>query len=369
MKLSPRTLVLLLLVVASAIGIPVTVSSDGGGGSTLTVTLPPVRPTTLSIPREPQKVEVPAAALESAKQSELAHHDGARDETPPGLTPAQAEANRRAQERLAETDQLPIVTPLAASEQRGCITRLVRNRSSRRGVRPRILVAHYTVSRNTAGWGDVNAIVSLFDRSSFQASSNYVIDHEGNCAYIVPEPDKAWTQAAANPYAISIEMIAMGSPSIDGSWGGAAGLAKAGLVFRDAARRWGIPVQHGAVNSACVPTRAGIVEHRDLGGCGGGHNDISPYPLSQLISAVGNAGDVTPAASAHAIELCQELKRIRAYIHDHPKGGWHGHPKRWERAKAIKRALDKPRQVSGFPGTWRYDCRSDGTCTRVAVSS
>jgi N-acetyl-anhydromuramyl-L-alanine amidase AmpD len=64
-------------------------------------------------------------------------------------------------------------------------------------------VLHYTVSPNRVGWSDVNAVVAEFANPAFQASSNYVIDGEGHCAYIVRESDKAWTQAAANPFAIS----------------------------------------------------------------------------------------------------------------------------------------------------------------------
>jgi peptidoglycan hydrolase-like protein with peptidoglycan-binding domain len=157
----------------------------------------------------------------------------------------------------------------------------VQNFSSRRGVPPRIFVLHYTVSANRPGWSDVYAVSSLFDRPAFSASSNYVIDNEGHCAYIVRESDKAWTQAAANPFSISAEIINTGhEPTLAAK----AGLEKLGLVIDDAAKRWDIPLQEGLVRG-CVVVRPGIVDHHSLGACGGGHFDITPYSVPQVIAA------------------------------------------------------------------------------------
>lgn len=225
-------------------------------------------------------INVPVVAVKQT--AGLDDHAGARDETPPHAPPAFLNAAQEQQDSLAATDQLPIVTPDAAPEQRGCRTELVQNFSTRRGVRPRVFVLHYTVSPNRAGWSDVNAVVSEFDTWAFQASSNYVIDGEGNCAYIVRESDKAWTQAAYNPLAISVEVINSGHESryID-----PAGLARLALVASDALCRWEIPVQQGATSGGTV-TKPGIVDHASLGVVGGGHHDITPYSVPQVIAAV-----------------------------------------------------------------------------------
>lgn len=236
----------------------------------------------------------------SARSSDVAHHDGLRDETPGGVDPRILEAGRQQQERLAFSDQLPIVTPDAAPAQRGCRTRLVQNFSSRRGVAPRLEVAHYTVSHNVTGWGDVDAIVGLFDQASFQASSNFVIDAEGNCAYIVRTSDKAWTQAAANPVSISIEFVAMGN---EGRLSAAA-VAKGARVFADQGRLWKIPARLGSI-SGCVVQRGGIVDHAMLGECGGGHHDLKPFgngttgPTSRAQDAV-RLGPLVRATAALA---------------------------------------------------------------------
>jgi hypothetical protein len=230
-------------------------------------------------------ITIPAAVAKEAAVSDVADHDGLKTETPPGVPLEELEAARDQQDQLAENDQLPIVTPNAAPSQRGCTSRFVKNHSSRRGVRPRLLVTHYTVSANRPGWDDIWAIANLFNTASFAASSHYIIDADGHCAYIVRESDKAWTQATANPVSISIEVINSGREKVLAK---SAGLKKIGLVWSDAARRWDIPLQQGRV-SGCRIIRPGIIDHRSLGVCGGGHVDVSPFSLTAVVAAAKTA--------------------------------------------------------------------------------
>jgi hypothetical protein len=277
MKRLALILALLVVLIAAIIGAFVIFGDDGGSTverQKVVLGGPHGTPTTT--------VAVPMQAIEAAKDSEVGQHDGLRSENPPGLSDAQKDAAVEQQEELAASDQLPIITPDAAPQQRGCTTKLVQNFSSRRGVRPRVFVLHYTVSANRPGTSDVYAIAGLFDRPSFAASSNYIIDNEGNCLYIVRESDKAWTQAAANPIAISVEIINTGHES---TLAGTAGLQKIALVASDALKRWEIPVQRGRV-SGCTVTRPGIIDHLSLGACGGGHHDISPFSVASVIAAV-----------------------------------------------------------------------------------
>lgn len=282
------------LLAGLAITITAVVSLDEGGKPKVSVTIevggPHGTPT--------KTIETPAAAVEAADATDVGNHDGLRDETPPGAPDAALDQAQAQQEALAESDQLPIVTPLAAPQQAGCKTMLVQNFSTRRGVRPRVFVLHYTVSRNIAGWGDVDAIVALFDKAAFAASSNYVIDAEGNCAYIVRESDKAWTQAAFNPLAISVEVVNMGTEK---TYLPAAGLAKLGRVVSDATCRWEIPIQQAAIAGGLVE-KPGIVDHRSLGLAGGGHNDISPYSTAPVIAAAKKARAAHPCGSAPEVK-------------------------------------------------------------------
>lgn len=282
------SLVAIAATVAALVTITVTYTTGGGGGVTVRLGGPHGTPTTTAT--------VPAAAVDQAEASDVAQHDGLRTENPPGVSPAQLDLSRQLQEKLAESSALPNVTPDAAPQQRGCTTRLVRNYSTRRGVPPRIFVMHYTVSPNRPGWSDVYAVASLFDRSSFAASSNYIVDAEGHCLYIVRESDKAWTQAAANPFAISLEQINTGR---EPTYAGSAGLAKDARIVHDAAHRWHFPLQRGLV-VGCLVVRPGIVDHNSLGACGGGHHDISPYNVDDVVRAAaalnGPVAKPTPAA-------------------------------------------------------------------------
>lgn len=247
-----------------------------------------------------QTISVPVSALDAAKAG-LGDHRGARDETPPVAPRSVVKAAQRQDAQLAKRDKLPRVFPDAAPSQRGCVTRLVQNYSSRNGVAPHAFILHYTVSPNVPGWADVNAVVGLFDTWAYQASSNYVIDGEGNCAYIVRETDKAWTQAAANPFSISVEVIATGQ---ERNYIAPAGLRKLVMVISDALHRWHIPLQLGQFTNG-VLTRPGILDHEMLGLAGGGHHDIAPLRTV-------NGRQVFDAAAGHA-RVLQVIAAVRAY--------------------------------------------------------
>jgi hypothetical protein len=248
-------------------------------------------------------LQVPSGTLGQAADA-LVGHRGSRDETPPGAPPAVVNAAQAQDAKLAASDKLPAVFPDAAPEQRGCVTHLVQDYSSRNGVAPRVFVLHYTVSPNVPGWADVNAVVGIFDRWSYQASSNYVIDGEGNCAYIVRETDKAWTQAAANPVAISVEVIATGT---EPAYIAPAGLAKLAEVVSDACYRWKIPVTLGAFSGG-VLTRPGILDHGMLGVAGGGHHDIAPLIGGRFDTVKGLARTRQVIAAVVAFRKAHPLK-------------------------------------------------------------
>jgi len=260
-----------------------------------------------------QTLVVPKVAVDQAEAA-LDTHEDLRSQQPEGVTPQELDAAEVQQEAFAANDQLPAVTPDAAPNQPGCTTQLVQNYSSRRGVAPRLFVLHYTVSPNRVGWSDVNAVVSLFDRASFQASSNYVIDGEGNCKYIVRESDKAWTQAAANPVSISVEVINSGHEAV---YAAPPGLRKIAQVAHDAMKRWNIPIQLGQVRG-CTVVRPGLVDHLSLGACGGGHHDISPYRVGPVLAAIQAVGapvrQILPLPSKEAANAKCSIPNLRSRL-------------------------------------------------------
>lgn len=190
-----------------------------------------------------------------------------------------------AQQRKVPKSAHPLPTAGATQSIPGCRTSFVRNQSSRNGVRPRQFWLHYTVSHNVPGWSDVNAIVSLFNNTSYQASSHFVLDQEGNCAYIVPLESKSWTQAAANPIAVSVEIIDYGNES---SLLAPAGYAKLSMILAATHSRTGLPVDR--IGGAGCSGSAGVVDHFMGGTCAGGHHDIRPISTPQrVLAAVGSA--------------------------------------------------------------------------------
>jgi N-acetylmuramoyl-L-alanine amidase len=221
-------------------------------------------------------VEVPAPVVAAAAplvENQL------RDESPAEAPPGEVQAVRDQVEQVKrERDPLP--TAGASAGFRGCTTKFVSNQSSRRGVRPIYQVLHYTVSPNRPGWSDVNAIIALFDRASSQASSHFIIDREGNCAYIVPITSKSWTQAAGNPLAVSYEIINSGRES---SFMDTAGYAKLKSVAAQVRARTGIPTTAGNVAFG----KPGVVQHKDGGLAWGGHVDITPFSKEQVIKVIG----------------------------------------------------------------------------------
>jgi hypothetical protein len=233
---------------------------------------------------------------------------GLRDRTEP---PAVKRSSNRAN---PDGPRIAGPVPLASAHQDGCLTRAIPvNYSYRSGVKPSLIVLHYTVSPNVPGWNDVNSIVAFFSRSSTQASSNYVIDNEGHCVLMVPESEKAWAQANYNSAtACSIEVINTGSEATYIGPDGGPGQAKLAKVVHDCAARWHIPLRRGAV-SGCSVTKAGVVDHATLGSCGGGHFDIGKFRDVDIDKTIRNAGHGSKPISAGQRKRCAELNTFRRH--------------------------------------------------------
>lgn len=232
-------------------------------------------------------------------------HDHLKDES---TTPEQVvEMQDQALKETSGSDE--VFDPAGATfSQKGCVTREVSNQSSRNGARPAEFILHYTVSVNTDGWGDVNAIVSWFDNARSEASSNFVIDFEGHCAYIVSANAKAWTQGSYNPWAISIEFIANGSESSE-AWKtkGLAGLKKGAAVAASQMKKWGIPVRY--VNPSGCEVPAGLTDHNRLE-CGNTHTDVQPnFPYKKFLSLV--KARLEPPKRCVKLQLLDDGKVLR----------------------------------------------------------
>jgi N-acetylmuramoyl-L-alanine amidase len=147
------------------------------------------------------------------------------------------------------------------------------NQSSRRGLKPRIIVLHTTEGHNRPGLSDLRGLVSFFGNAANQVSSHIANDAEGNDARIVPDDRKAFTQAAFNSIALSIEQIGFASQTEFPE----AQLQNTARWIAHWSRKFGIPIQHS--------TSQGVCQHVDLGAAGGGHRDCGPnYPLGRVLA-------------------------------------------------------------------------------------
>lgn len=270
--------------------------------------------------------DIPASA---PLDPEDADHTGQNDETPADANSRALRENERALDRNRRTTEA-LPTAGASGGAPGCVTSFVRNQSGRRGVRPTVQVWHYTVSPNRPGRSDVNGIVAFFNRSSSQASSHFVIDAEGHCAYIVPIEAKAWTQAGGNPWAVSYEIIATGK---ERTYLAPAGYAKLASVMRWVSARTGIPMRQGRIRG-CSPSVSGIVQHRDGGSCWGGHHDIGPFAFATALAQVTKG--VKPVTRANRV-TCGKINAWRKA--GRPRGG------AWERDSKTRVANLKKRGV------------------------
>lgn len=173
---------------------------------------------------------------------------------------------------------------MAARPPQTDLTRIVRNRSSRGGVVPKIIVIHTTEGHNRPGVVDLESLAGWFDNPAAQASSHLGIDGEGNTIRMVPDGEKAWTQAALNPPALSIEQVGFAATAEDDWYR----LYHAQLF--DVARWvewWGrtysIPLRRARTLGSSV-VRAGIATHEQLGSSGGDHHDPGKgYPVDYII--------------------------------------------------------------------------------------
>lgn len=267
---------LIIAITGLVVSLNIDTTPTPDGGSHKTITFKVDKSTEEGV--QTGTVEAPAPVVQAIEPN---LEDQLEDETPTGITPEQAQAVQQSIDQTKQT--LPgLPTSGATAGVPGCRTQFVVNQSSRHGVRPTEFVLHYTVSPNIPGWGDVYSVVNLFNRSASQASSNFVEDAEGHCAYIVPIENKAWTQAAGNPFSVSVEIIATGRETAlcTGPC-----MKQLRTIFKTVSGRTGIPGRLGRVSN-CQPVRSGIIQHKDWGLCGGGHFDVTPFSSKAVTAQI-----------------------------------------------------------------------------------
>lgn len=288
-RLPPWLIIVASFFAVAAVSITFALVDDNGDGRPdrvdITAKIVKVQPADPGPPitAPAKQVDAAVAELERRNEGALDHEHGKGKP----LTKAQIAAN----EKVADANGIDGIAPIlrfgASFNQRGCRTIPQGTNFSARqaGVRPTLIgAAHIWVMAERPGWGDVLAVRDFLARIGTGASSHYIIDGEGHCAYTVPETAKAWT--AGNMNGQTACNIEMGGVPDDNGWMRPAGMAKAALVMRDCAKRWDIPIQVGNTRGCTVVT-PGVVDHNELE-CGNDHWDICTYAEKQRTSGSDN---------------------------------------------------------------------------------
>jgi hypothetical protein len=164
------------------------------------------------------------------------------------------------------------------------VTKIVRNRSSRGGVRPGLIVLHTTEGSNLKGIRDLQGLADFFDRADAEASSHVANDAEGHDARFVSDDEKAWTCSSDNPFTLNIEQIAFASTKRS-EWyrEHPRQLANTARWIAYWSKEWGIPIRRGIAPAGFL-VRSGVASHKQLGILGGGHWDPGPsYPMRYVL--------------------------------------------------------------------------------------
>jgi hypothetical protein len=143
------------------------------------------------------------------------------------------------------------------------------------------------VLHTTEGAMKIRDLGAWFQNPSAQCSSHHGADNyeAGVLGAYVYEQNKAWTQANANPWCLSLEMCAYASWSRD-TW-----LNTKGVLLHNAAdwvawmcSKYGIPIRALSSADAQNPGVKGVCQHRDLGTMGGNHSDAgSGFPMDKVL--------------------------------------------------------------------------------------
>jgi hypothetical protein len=313
---------------------PQTVTTTLGGSGATKLTLPPAA----------QAIVAGQAAQAAAPGSD---ESGLNDKTAPTAAAVKAAAVAAP----PGIGPVPQSVTDAAPHTAGCTSAFVLNYSHRApGSHVELGVIHWTGSTPTLGSpSGGKAIVSWFDQARSQVSSNYVTDQDGRCWYIVPEALKAWTQVAANSWAVSDEITNIGTahPLFQTTRARQAVIR----LMIGWHHRWGLPYRHAQVNSSCVPTRSGFLSHKDLGPCGGGHPDVGDFKLNGLIAQAKRQDTAGKPVSTHTRVVCR-------------KYAWFGVPgsKLAIGRSAHQRALHGERRR--YLLRWHIACSAKGVATR-----
>lgn len=153
------------------------------------------------------------------------------------------------------------------------------NKSSRKGVKPDMIVLHITVSGNLIGMRDIDAVINWFDNPDAECSAHIINDREGHDARAVRDADKAWACADYNARSLNLEQVENDVGRTRAEWltSSARQLENTAHWVAFWSHKYEIPLTHRVGRGVC--------QHSDLGEAGGGHVDCGKgYPIDRVIA-------------------------------------------------------------------------------------
>lgn len=153
------------------------------------------------------------------------------------------------------------------------------NYSSRGGAAVRLIVLHTAEGART-----IEELGNFFASSSAGVSSHVGIDDKADViGEYVKRPNKAWTAANANPYAVQAELCAFASWS-SAEWDRHPNmLENCARWIAEEAAYFDLPITKLSP-SAAQGTGKGVCQHVDLGSWGGGHWDCGgSFPIDKVL--------------------------------------------------------------------------------------
>ncbi len=328
---APPPLPALIALVLALVGITITVTVRSGdeppGSVSVTISKVPV----VTQGKDGPVVDAaPATTVAEASRApgDLSDPDGLRTAKPDGVPSAQLAAGERQADAIADGPAgIPRSAGLGAAEDApGCQIKYVVNQSGREGTAPRAIVVHYPVMANRPGLGDMLGLLGWLNNPRAQVSYHRVFDWDRHCFAVVPLARKSWSVAGFNRVTINYSM--MGRGAADGRFAPPAALRAMAADIARTAKQWGIPIRRARI-SGCTVVSPGITDHAALGACGGGHVDIKPWSVDDVIAEVRRAAGSTSAQSRARGDVCNKLRHHRrAFARERPG------TKEWETRRA-----------------------------------
>jgi hypothetical protein len=155
------------------------------------------------------------------------------------------------------------------------------------------------VLHTAEGASNIHDLGAFFANPSSGVSSHVGIDDTpGTVGEYVPRSGKAWTAAAANPYAVQAELCAFAEWDPATWQAHPTMLANTAAWIAEEAAAFGIPIVGLSAAQAQDGVTRGVCQHADLGAAGGGHWDCGPgFPMADTIAAARGSGVAVPTTT------------------------------------------------------------------------